>query len=191
MVQHNLDAVSGDPNRVSAYQTESTLATGKLLAETDPSQIDPELLSRVSLQLIAIYDSISGGQSTRNVAAETVAQLARRHSAVLDLVIANAREYARTQHIDDASPYTPNSFDVLASVGQRNARVISFLEDTVRGDWGIPRWAAIEALCGLNDPTADRILRGVVQGQYPPRLLDCESDLRVIETAKWRDSNSL
>ncbi|GAF70097.1 unnamed protein product, partial [marine sediment metagenome] len=98
-----------------------------------------------------------------------------------------ARQYAKAQKIDDASPYKPNSFDVLESIGGSNKKVITFLKEIIQNDWGIPRWEAIEVLCRINDLTADEIIIQIIQGKYHPKYLDHELDIKHIEQIKGKN----
>jgi hypothetical protein len=86
----------------------------------------------------------------------------------LELVIKNAERYMITQHIDNASPYSPNSFEILAKIGRGSARVISFLDHELQDEWDIPKWAAIEAACKLDDANADEIVSEVIRGASLP-----------------------
>ena len=136
--------------------------------------------------MIAVYESGFNERDQREGAMRIVSTLANRHDFVLTRVFEDARRYARNQHIDDAFPYDPNTFDVLAEMGQGNVKVISFLKATVENDWGIPRWKAIEVLCRLDDPNADEVLVDVINGKHPSRNPDVLNDLREIEQIKGR-----
>jgi hypothetical protein len=139
--------------------------------------VDEEELKRMVGELIDTYDNPFNSSEIREKAFCSVSSLARQNDLVLDSVISNARRFIETQYIDDASPYSPNSFDVLSEIGKGNPKSISFLKDTLQNEWGIPRWEAIKALCKLNDPQADKIIYNLVQGAYPPKFLDLRMDL--------------
>lgn len=137
-------------------------------------------------RLISIYNSPSETLGLREHALKSVAELAQNSSAILDIVFEDAEKYVRDQYIDDAFPHSPNSFDVLAIVRSTHLVVVVFLETIVRVDWGIPRWAAIDALCRIGDFFADEVLKKVVLGNYPPRNLSIQDDLRIIEKYKGK-----
>lgn len=157
---------------------------GEQLACESDGHNDETGLETVANQLISLYDSTFNRASLRERAADVVKNLASRHDSVLDLVFVSARLYARTQHIDDAFPYHPNGFDVLAGTRNRNRKVIAFLRDVIRNDWGIPRWGAIGALCRIDDPDAEATIVDVIRGKHPSRNLDVRNDLREIERVK-------
>ena len=138
------------------------------------------------MELISIYNSLHKGKTLREHAAKAVGGLAVHYEIALEQVIEDAQQYAKSQHIDDAFPYNPNSFDVLLTMGVGNEKVISFLEYTMKNDWGIPRWEAIGVLCKLNDASADKIIDNLIQGQYPPKSLTHQDDLRQI---RWCRKN--
>jgi hypothetical protein len=101
--------------------------------------------------LILIYDAPwqRSDPTVRSEAANLVAVLAAADSDVLDCLIENARSYADAQHIDDAFPYSPNGFEVLAKVRPPNERIICFLDRVADCDYGIAKAAAAEALCAI------------------------------------------
>lgn len=66
-------------------------------------------------------------------------------------------------------------------IREDDSYIVHFLEEFIKNDWGIPRWAALEALCRLNNGAADEILKKVILGNYPPRNLSHQDDLRIIE----------
>jgi len=150
------------------------------------NNIDSKELETYASEIILIYNNIFNDDNLRRKATHIIRELAKRYDIILDLVMENARQYANAQYIDDAFPYSPNSFDVLAEIGKGNKRVISFLKDTVLNNYGIPRWNAIEALCQLDDPLADRIIIEIIQGKYPPKQLYFENDLSHIENIKGK-----
>jgi len=82
-----------------------------------PSERD---LRKLTEGIISIYDDSLNEDNLRKRAVDVVCDLARRYDEVLDIVIENAQKYADAQHIDDASPYSPNSFNILAKVGKGN-----------------------------------------------------------------------
>ncbi len=168
-------------------KAEQVILTAQRIVTAEESRADETELREVTDSLISLYDSGFNESGQRYRAVRLVGALAKRHDLVLDRVIENAHRYSRTQHIDDAFPYEPNGFDVLAEMGQGRSKVISFLRDTVRNDWGIPRWKAIEVLCKLDDPEANSIVVEVIQGKYPSRNPDVLNDLRPIEQVKGRD----
>lgn len=165
---------------------EFILAQGEWLLESGRDQIGANRLTGLVKGLITVYNNIFEESRLRQHAAEIVAKLAKVNLLVLELIFKDAQKYVCDQHIDDAFPYRPNSFEVLGLVGPGNPLVVVFLEGIVNTNWGIPRWAAIEALCVLNDATADEILKEIVLGNYSPRNLDPKDDLRIIEKYKGK-----
>jgi hypothetical protein len=129
--------------------------------------------------LIAIYDSgmPTASLDTRQRAAACVAKMASLDDTVLASIIENARMYARVQQIDDAFPYSPNSFEVLAIVRPVKEETISFLRWIVEHEPGIPRYASIRTLSALHDDAADMILQDIVNGRYPSESRSFEIDL--------------
>jgi len=84
-------------------------------------------------------------------------KLANKHDIFLDRMIEEANDYARVlRSYEDADPYNPNSFDVLARV--RNSRVENFLAEYAKGNWGLVRSQALESLA-QNCPTHPVILK--------------------------------
>ena len=165
--------------------SEQLLSVGENIVDGTISSVSEQELEDITAQLILIYDNQLYGDKLGQRAFNIVLSLVKQHKLLLSLVIENAESYAKTQHIDDAFPYNPNSFDVLGKIRQSHKKVISFLKDIVN-DWGIPRWEAINSLCSLNNHTADKVLVEIIQGKYPPKHLDLQSDLRCIEEAKGR-----
>lgn len=165
------------------------LAEGKALAATPPGQRAAGSAREMALQLIDVYDMVYNSDESRRMAADLVADLARDDQEVIDLVIQSAARYTEKQFIDDASPYSPNSFEVLSRIGRGHQKVISFLRQTIADHWGIPRWAAIDALCVLGDSEGDQVLHDILSGKYPPRKLDLDLQLetRRIAAAKGSD----
>lgn len=137
------------------------------------------------LRLIAIYNLPYTPKSLRENAARALVDLVDRHVELLELVIADAQKYAKLAHVCDFSPYVPNSFAVLANL-QCKDTVVSFLEEIVRQDYGIPRWEALEALCLMETAEADRVLEKVILGHYAPAYVDPKIDKRLIESVKTR-----
>lgn len=183
------DGIS-DPNIIhsSAREDPKTrkdrlISDGEKLFESK-GYLEERELRELILELISIYDNPFNAYGQRERAASVVSSLAGRYDLILDLVIENAQAYAETLHIDDASPYSQNSFDVLARSGSGNTKVVSFLQHTIKTDWGIPRWEATKALCELDDPQADRIIIDIIQGKYPPKFLDLKRDLAKIQEVK-------
>jgi hypothetical protein len=168
-----------------AYEArkERLISIGEKLVDT-PGDIAASELREITCELISIYDNPFDARTLRDRSSHVVSNLAKNYDLALDLVVESAHQYAENQHIDDAFPYNPNSFTVLGRSGISNAKVISFLTETVQNDWGIPRWEAIRTLCELTDPSADRIIAEIIQGKYPPRLLDSQFDLREIRQIK-------
>jgi hypothetical protein len=136
----------------------------------------------LACQLIEVYNQINNDCGQREAAAKLVASLAKRQSAVLDLVVSDAEAYATLQAIEDADPYQPNSFDVLFAVGMDNEKVLEFTIRTAKEGRGIPRWEAIRALCKFEDQASIYALRDLVQGQHLKKQPEMEADIRVIES---------
>lgn len=170
-------------------QWEKVLADGKALVAAGPTQQSTEVVRAAVAQLIEAFEtSLFNDHETREAAASLVVELARHHPIAVDLVIDGARRYGENQQIEDSFPQTPNSFQVLSRIGGGNHKIISFLRETVESDSGIPRWAAVDALCALRDSEGDRVLQDVVNGKYPPKGSVAEFDIRRrIETARGRE----
>jgi hypothetical protein len=153
------------------------LAQGQHAASSPVGDLASPLLLQATRDLIEIYERDDVPYVHRHAASQIVARLSDTYPAALTLVIEHARSYAESQHIDDAFPYAPNSFDVLA-VSARADQVVEFLREVVAQDYGIPRWAAISALCSLEETcgAAAKVVSDVVAGKYPPcRLKDTDS----------------
>jgi len=109
-------------------------------------------------QLISMYDApFCWNLELRRLAAAIVATLAAASPAILELVIINAEEYGKHQHIDDADPYNPNSFDVLATV-KPTERTIAFLQNVVQTDSGTARDSAARALMAVSTSSCPEAL---------------------------------
>jgi len=134
-------------------------------------------------QLIAIYNQpFVKEKILREQAVRSLIQLVNANANLLAMVIDDAKEYARMAHVCDFSPWDPNAFAVLLQVGWK-AEVIAFLSDLVRREYGIPRWDALETLCRMEHPEADRVVEEVSLGHYPPTYHH-EMDQRVVECAR-------
>jgi hypothetical protein len=150
-------------------------------------QLPTQALDSLVRQLISVYDGLWHPDALRRRAASIVERLATRHELVIDRLLENARAYGEQQHVDDAFPYSPNSFGLLGSVGAGNERIRTFLLATVHDGWGIQRWEAVRALCVIGDAESDRLVSEIVVGLHPPRQLDFENDVRIVETLKGKD----
>lgn len=128
----------------SASQAAKIMAGGERLVNTDRYLIRNVVV--LARQLIGIYDAPSERSELRERAAVVVAKLASRSPKVLELVIENAEQYGRHQHIDDAFPYSPNGFEVLARVKPANERVLSYLRHVAHDDYGVAASSASDAL---------------------------------------------
>lgn len=162
---------------------EDQILYGEKLLESRRNITEGGLWELIS-KLISIYNNPHYDNTLRVKATQVVSNLAKRFDQVIGLVIEDARKYVETQHIDDAFPYSPNSYNVLANIGRGNPKVISFLQDIVQNDWGIPRWEAINTLCQIDDPQADLIIIDIAKGKYPPKHFDLQFDLREIQNVK-------
>lgn len=151
------------------------------------SEMGTDDLRALASALIAIYNDPSNSDLRRKKAAKIVGDLADQYDLVLELVIDNAQQYAIAQHVDDASPYHPNSFGVLAHLESSRTRAIVFLESIVRNDWGIPRWEALRVLGNFDAPSAEKIIKKVMRGEYPPKCYGLTEDLRHIRDMKGQD----
>ena len=161
----------------------SLVQEGERILRSGGGYIGINQLTNLVISLINLYNNIFEDNQLRQRAAKITARLAKVNIPVLEFIFEDARKYAREQHIDDAFPYSPNSFEALALVGPI-VPVVIFLEEGVKIDWGISRWAAIEELCALRDPAANKILQKIVFGSYPPKNFSREDDLRIIEKYK-------
>lgn len=166
---------------VLANTTHSTRARKQNAHNSASLSPTPETVE--GLRLIAIYNLPYTPKSPRENAARALVDLVDRHVELLELVIADAQKYAQCAHICDFTPYVPNSFAVLANL-QCKDKVVSFLEEIVRQDYGIPRSEALEALCLMETAEADRVLERVILGHYAPPYVDPQMDKRLIESVK-------
>src|SRR5207245_11534807 len=82
------------------------------------------------LRLIAVYNRPFEEKTLREQAARALVDLCDRNIELLDSVIEDAQKYAKLAHICDFSPYSPNSFVVLAKV-QCKDKAFSFLKQIV------------------------------------------------------------
>lgn len=161
------------------------IAAGRRLSDA-PADADAQQVADVSNELIAFYDSPWNDDETRIEAAALVGSLAQRYPSVVRSIIESARRYVLNQRVDDAFPWSPNSFLVLSRLRPSSEEIVHFLELAVRCEWGIARWAALRALCEIDVPDAERIVGAVVRGDYPPRFSELQFDLKVIEEVKGR-----
>lgn len=131
---------------ISNATAERIVAIGEQIHEQQIPGIQSGDLLTLAEKSIQIYDSLSFPDSLRKRAAHTVSKLATHDARILEIVIKNAELYARMQHIDDAFPYSPNSFEVLAAISPSCVYAVSFLSRIEREDWGVAKWAALQAL---------------------------------------------
>jgi hypothetical protein len=101
-------------------------------------------------------------------AARVIVLLAKKHKNVVDLLINDAESYATSLHIDDSSPVSPNSFEVLANLANQYPNIADFFEDILRKEYGLPRWQAIESLYEVDDTKSNDILKRLINGEYGP-----------------------
>jgi hypothetical protein len=148
----------------------STLAVGEEFASSSINEIDENELIKITKKLIMIYEYLINDDEIREKAFQIVCKLGKNYAEILDVIIDSAIRYNQNQKIEDADPYNPNSYDVLANIG--NEKVISYLRETVKVERGIPRYEAIKSLCKVNDSLADRFLLEMVSGK---RLKDIAS----------------
>jgi len=134
-------------SEISGATPEMLVRLGEGLRNTTIINVHPGDRLTLGERLIAIYDTpYVGLPEIRCRAARACAKLASWDDRILEAVLENAKLYAMSQHLQDAYPYSPNSFDVLAEVGPIYDRVTSFLRDVVERDWGIARAAAARTL---------------------------------------------
>jgi hypothetical protein len=93
-----------------------------------------------------MYDHICARADLAADAAAVVAGLAAKYDVALDLVIENARRYAKWQHIDDAFPYEPSSLDVLGEIQAVSPKARGVLTHIASSDQGGPQSKAIQLL---------------------------------------------
>jgi hypothetical protein len=121
MNKHNEFSKRGDLNHL--------LARAKQLVGTAG---DVREVTKLMPQLIAFYEMSWEDCSSRWLAAEAVASLARYCPKAVGPVLESARHYAIVmQEIGDANPYSPNSFEVLAR-GPNCELVCSFLREAIK-----------------------------------------------------------
>src|SRR5688572_20577707 len=105
---HNHDQLFADADR---FAREASIAS------------DNELMDVVR-GLLNISESGQEPADQRKTAAELLAALATRFDSAFESVVEIANRYIRTQYIDDASPYSPNGFDILAQVVGRQRSIV-------------------------------------------------------------------
>jgi hypothetical protein len=161
-----------------------TLRDGITLTQQAPSSIDDPKVLTIAAEIVAICDSPFRSSALRVRAADITAQLADQYDSILELVYESARTYVKSQYIDDAFPYSPNAFTVLAQVTRRKQHAVAFLRETVTHEWGIPRWEALRALCQIDHPQADEFIIAVLHGDHPPSQLESRLDIEAITRVK-------
>jgi hypothetical protein len=182
MTQHH--EFEGSPQEWDNLKPEDCIREGEKFLSSGTDFLGDTKVVELGVKLIKIYDSIDSPDDLRQRAFNLECSLSIRQPIILESVIKNAECYIRGQYIDDASPYSPNSFEVLANTGKGNPRVVAFLREVLQDQWGIPRWEAIRSLCKLSklrDSEATIILADVIRGVYPPKKLSLSDDLLVIE----------
>lgn len=117
------------------------------MASTGQIPVDDDCIPELMRRCIEVYDMPFGGAALdcRNVFAAAAAIMASVSSDALALVIANAKHYAEWAQIDDASPYGPNGFSVLASMAPCTG-AIAFLKEATTIYRGFAKWEAMAAL---------------------------------------------
>jgi hypothetical protein len=181
MTQHRKFEGSSSSTEWGDLKSEDCVKMGEEFLSAENDFLGETKVLDLGVKLIEIYDSVFSSADLRQRAFKVVCGLAIRQPGILELVIKNAERYAAGQQVDDAFPYSPNSFEVLANTGKGNTRVIAYLRSVLEDQYGTPRWAAIEALCQLGDSEATRILADVVRGAYHPPKLALSDDLLIIE----------
>lgn len=142
---------------------EMLISLGERLRKEAIACVHPDDLLTLCEKLIEIYDApFVGTLEFRRRAARAVAQIAAHDAGVLSLIIENAASYAKQQHIDDASPYSPNAFEVLAEIVPIYERVTSFLHHIAEHDCGVARWSATQALLAIENVSLDKTGSGEV-----------------------------
>jgi hypothetical protein len=135
-------------------------------------------------QYITVYNMpFAKEKSSREQAVRSLIEMVNTNCGLLALVFDDAKEYARMAHVGDFDPFDPNAFDVLREVDWK-AEVVEFLEELVQCEFGIPRWNALETLCRIDHPAADRVVEQVILGNYPPKYLDPQIDIRLVKCVK-------
>lgn len=116
-------------------------------------------VSKLTGQLIDGYENPFGECDLRRKAARATAVLACRFpDVVLPVVLESVRRYCVMAQIDDADPYSPNGFDVLAQMPICE-NTLDFIRDIIVNCRGIPRWEALRVLRRLSHPAAKEIFR--------------------------------
>ena len=174
-------------NTARAYfdcEEELTLLAAQYFMESGDKDIEEKDVKLLVGRLISLYDTVNFGRKTEKEerAMKNLEAMAAGYTFVVDMVINNAKKYAQTAHIDDASPHAPNGFSMLQRLAQ-DPKVIIYLETVVRSDSGLPRWEAIEALAKIETSYTEKILEGIIRGDYPslyhPAIFDLNTIARV------------
>jgi len=153
---------------VQLARTEQIISIGRRIGEEAIADIPVDDLLSLTGELISIYEDPCLTGDLRKKAADVVAKLAAHDYGVLKLVISNAEEYAESQHIDDAFPYSPNGFEVLARVGRRYEEVVRFLRRVAQHDFGVAGWSANQALSEIDDFQNEHIVLSSAAYDRPP-----------------------
>jgi hypothetical protein len=166
----------------------AVILLGERVLRRMPRVVTEPSLLELAAELITVYDSPFGRTDLKWRAADIVTGLAITSSAIVDLVIKNASQYAGSQHIDDAFPYSPNGFDVLVQIGRRDG-VIPFLRRVARDDWGVARSSAVTALSELGISPIGEVRQFHVDGREDlVSAPDC-SDSQQLLSGDCRSSN--
>jgi len=138
--------LSSENCKTAEVTNERLVALGEQLREDAVAKVPKLELLTLGEKLMSIFEAPCLSTALKQRAGCVVAKLAAHNEAVLNLLIENAESYARIQHIDDAYPYSPNAFEVLADVRPIYEQVVSFLRGVARDDSGVARWSAAQAL---------------------------------------------
>jgi hypothetical protein len=143
---------SETPAQSNEKSIERLVGRGEEIVAGTPVNLDTRVVTELSKELIRIYDSPFDGYAVRKGAASVIARVAAANPAVCELVILSAESYAKSQHIDDAFPYSPNSFEILGTIARGKKRVRDFLVHVAANDFEIPKYEAEAALSAFADP---------------------------------------
>jgi hypothetical protein len=140
---------------------ELLLSLGERLREDAIAGIAPGDLLTLSQQIIDIVETPFLPLGNRQRAANVIAKFAAWSHGVLDLLIRSAESYALTQHIDDAFPFSPNAFEILADIDPTCEQVTAFLRYVASHEYGVAGWSASQALQVIDQRRAEVCSGGI------------------------------
>lgn len=128
---------------------EQTFQSAERLSSRSPCTVPKQQVEMIGRSLMRIYNGTflySGEQRER--AATLMKKLASTSGLLVKMLMEDALNYAREQHIDDSFPAPQNSIQVLSGIQPRES-VEPFLRVLVATETGVPKWEAENALVAM------------------------------------------